>query len=66
MGYHSDADNKFMVDYKTNISFEGKDRSKKNTERFFRHVFVDSCKIYSNTSLNMLNIPVVFSPKNTP
>ena len=29
MGYHSNADNKFMDDYKTDISFEGKNGSKK-------------------------------------
>ena len=49
MGYHSNADNKFMDDYKTDISFEGKNGSKKNTKRFFRHVFVDSCKIHSGS-----------------
>ena len=34
-----------MDDYKTDISFEGKNGSKKDTKRFSRHVFVDSCKI---------------------
>ena len=29
MGYHSNADNKFMDDHKTDISFEGKNGSKK-------------------------------------
>ena len=29
MGYHSNADNKFMDDYKTDISFEGRNGSKK-------------------------------------
>ena len=62
IGYHSNADNKFMDDYKASISFEGKNRRKENTKRFFRHVFVDSCKIHSNTSLNILNSRVVFSP----
>ena len=55
-----------MDDYKTNISFEGKTGSKKNTKRFFTHAFVDSCKIHSDTSLNTLNSRVVSSPKNTP
>ena len=57
-----------MDDYKTNISFEGKNGSKKNTKRFFRYVFrhVDSCKIHSDTSLNILNSRVVLSSKKTP
>ena len=29
MGYHSNADNKFMNDHKTDIGFEGKNGSKK-------------------------------------
>ena len=29
MGYHSNADNKFMDDYMTDISFEGKNGSEK-------------------------------------
>ena len=66
IGYHSNANNKFMDDYKTNISFEGKNRRKENTKRFYRHAVVDSCKMHSNTSLNILNSRVVFSPKNTP
>ena len=66
IGYHSNADNKVMDDYKTNISFEGKNRSKREYKEVFRHVFVDSRKIHSNTSLNIFNSRVVFSPNNTP
>ena len=35
MGYHSNADNKFMDDYKTKISFEGKNGSKKEYKEVF-------------------------------
>ena len=45
MGYHSNANNKFMDDYKTNISSEGKNGRKKEYKEVFRHGFVDSCKI---------------------
>ena len=35
MGHHSNVDNKFMDDYKTNISFKGKNGSKKEYKEVF-------------------------------
>ena len=38
MGYHSNADNKFIDDYKTNISFEGKNETKIEYKNVFASV----------------------------
>ena len=49
MGYHSNAGNKFLDHYKTNISFEGKNEPKIEYKKVFRHVCLDCCKIQNTT-----------------
>ena len=65
MGYHSNADNKFMDDYKTDIGFE--EREQKRILRGFLGMSLWIAAKYTQIhhSLNILNSRVLFSLKNT-
>ena len=50
MGYHLNVDNKFIDDFKTSMSFEGKNGTKIEYKKVFRQVCLDSCTIKNTTT----------------